>query len=322
MTRRRRIHTPGGLYYIAIRTSPGNEIYGLSEDADRFTWHLARAIRETGGKAHAFCWMPTLALMAIQVKELPASHFIQRMTSRFARGENRRRGRRGPFFEGRHSEVLVQRGRYLLDVVRYIHRAPIRAMLVENVDDHAHSSHLAYVGDIRYPWLTTHVAFAMAKNRGIATVAAYRRWVSKADRPSFFVQMEHGPFFDPRVIGTETFVRRVTSSDRVKREVPLAKLVLQVCDELNIRFDELLSQSRRRRLVLARALVAWRATRCGTTTLSSVGQQIGRDPSTLWVGIERYRRLYPDLFGAAAGQVSPRPDGLEAELLKTIEKED
>jgi hypothetical protein len=72
-----------------------------------------------------------------------------------------------------------------------------------------------------------------------------------------------------------------------------------------VRRDEVLSPSRRRELALARALITWRATRAGVATLSEVARRLGRDPSTLFVGMERYRTLRPDLFGGAAGELAP-----------------
>jgi hypothetical protein len=58
----------------------------------------------------------------------------------------------------------------------------------------------------------------------------------------------------------------------------------------------MLSPSRRRSLSLARALVAWHATRNDVATLTQVAHCFHRNPSTLCVGVERYRRVRRDLF--------------------------
>ncbi|MGB6452304.1 MAG: hypothetical protein WBE92_16255, partial [Steroidobacteraceae bacterium] len=55
------------------------------------------------------------------------------------------------------------------------------------------------------------------------------------------------------------------------------------------------------------AVVAWRATQTGIARLSEVARRLGREPSTLSVGMGRHRLRHPDLFGdPLAGGALPR----------------
>jgi putative transposase len=69
---------------------------------------------------------------------------------------------------------------------------------------------------------------------------------------------------------------------------------------LGVERSEVLSRSRQRRLSLARALITWYATERGVATLAEVARRLERDPSTLFVGVERYRTLRPELFNLTA----------------------
>ena len=63
-----------------------------------------------------------------------------------------------------------------------------------------------------------------------------------------------------------------------------------------------MDRSRQRRLALARALITWYATERGVATLAEVARRLQRDPSTLFVAVERYRMLRPELFNLTALQ--------------------
>ena len=80
----------------------------------------------------------------------------------------------------------------------------------------------------------------------------------------------------------------------------LDQVIDTVSTTLGVERSEVLSRSRQRRLSLARALITWYATERGVATLAEVARRLERDPSTLFVGVERYRTLRPELFNLTA----------------------
>ena len=80
----------------------------------------------------------------------------------------------------------------------------------------------------------------------------------------------------------------------------LDQVIDTVSCTLGVERSEVLSRSRQRRLSLARALITWYATERGVATLAEVARRLERDPSTLFVGVERYRTLRPELFNLTA----------------------
>jgi hypothetical protein len=112
---------------------------------------------------------------------------------------------------------------------------------------------------------------------------------------------ERGSDDDPRVLGDRQFMADIPRHMRVYRSsYSLDQVIDTVSCTLGVERSEVLSRSRQRRLSLARALITWYATERGVATLAEVARRLERDPSTLFVGVERYRTLRPELFNLTA----------------------
>ena len=63
----------------------------------------------------------------------------------FTQRFNRLHGCDGQLFRGRYKSILVDADRYLLPLVRYIHRNPLRAGLADTLEGYEWSSHKGYL---------------------------------------------------------------------------------------------------------------------------------------------------------------------------------
>src|SRR5215475_12796561 len=116
---------------------------------------------------------------------------------------------------------------------------------------------------------------------------------------------EHRGTEDPRVLGDRELMASIPRNMRVYRSTySLDQVIDTVTCTLGLERSEVLSRSRQRRLALARALMTWYATERGVATLAEVARRLERDPSTLFVAVERYRTLKPELFNLTALQDS------------------
>jgi hypothetical protein len=130
---------------------------------------------------------------------------------------------------------------------------------------------------------------------------AYRRLMFEAPALDEGVHFERGSDDDPRVLGDRQFMADIPRHMRVYRSsYSLDQVIDTVSTTLGVERSEVLSRSRQRRLSLARALITWYATERGVATLAEVARRLERDPSTLFVGVERYRTLRPELFNLTA----------------------
>jgi len=130
---------------------------------------------------------------------------------------------------------------------------------------------------------------------------AYRRLMFEPLAVDEGVHFERGCDEDPRVLGDRQFMADIPRHMRVQRSsYSLDQVIDTVSTTLGVERSEVLSRSRQRRLSLARALITWYATERGVATLAEVARRLERDPSTLFVGVERYRTLRPELFNLTA----------------------
>jgi hypothetical protein len=167
------------------------------------------------------------------------------------------------------------------------------------------SSHQAYLGMTNTAWLTTSVALRMLGQRPEQARLAYEQLMVEAPPPGEGASFEHGGTDDPRVLGDREFMAAIPRNMRVYRSTySLDQVIDTVTCTLGLEKTEVLSRSRQRRLALARALITWYATERGVATLAEVARRLQRDPSTLFVAVERYRMLRPELFNLTTLQDS------------------
>jgi putative transposase len=252
-------------------------------------------------RVHAFCWEVDAIHLALQVTDMPVGRLMQRLSSQYARRVHRRQGNGGHLFQQRYHSLLIDPDAYLLKLVRYLHLLPVRGGAVHDPNDYALSSNRAYLGATTIPWLTTSIALRMLAQRPDQARYAYRRLMFEGPISGEGAYFDRGCDDDPRVLGDPTFMAAIPRHMRVYRSpYSLEQVIDSVSCTLGVERSEVLSRSRQRRLALARALITWYATERGVATLAEVARRLERDPSTLFVGVERYRTLRPELFNLTA----------------------
>lgn len=94
----------------------------------------------------AYCLMPThLHLILKQLKENGVSIFMSNILNSYTRYFNTKINRKGPLWEGRFKNVLVETDEQLLHLTRYIHLNPVTAYLVNKPEEWPASSYQEYL---------------------------------------------------------------------------------------------------------------------------------------------------------------------------------
>jgi putative transposase len=301
MSRRSRLHVPGGVYYVVQRSNANQPIFTDAADYAIFEKLLATMLARCRARVHAFCWEVDAIHLALQVTDMPVGRLMQRLSSQYARRVHRRQGNGGHLFQQRYHSLLIDPDAYLLKLIRFLHFIPVRSGAVRDPNDYALSSQRAYLGMTQIPWLTTSVALRMLAQRPEQARYAYRRLMFETPALDEGAHFERGCDDDPRVLGDRKFMADIPRHMRVYRSsYSLDQVIDTVSCTLGVERSEVLSRSRQRRLSLARALITWYATERGVATLAEVARRLERDPSTLFVGVERYRTLRPELFNLTA----------------------
>lgn len=140
MARQARIKSVTGIYHVMLKGLDGRNIFLDDSDRSIFMEKLNKA-RETGGfQLYAYCLMDNhVHLLIKEGEELGTS--IKRITVGYVQLHNNKYGRTGHLFQNRFSSEAVEDERYLMRVVRYIHRNPLKAGMIARLEEYPWSSY-------------------------------------------------------------------------------------------------------------------------------------------------------------------------------------
>jgi hypothetical protein len=121
--------------------------------------------------------------------------------------------------------------------------------------------------------------------------------MSEPPAPHIAKLFKRGDPNNPGIVGSPEFISSLPRRARPYRcKMSLDDIIANVANLRGLDQDVILSKSRVRECVLARAMIAWYAVERGVANLNQVAVYLRRDPSTLSVAVTRYRTLRPDLF--------------------------
>ncbi len=129
-------------------------IYTCDADFRLFLDILGLVAQRFGWRIFAYCLMPNHYHLVIQTPLPNLSQGMHLLNSRYAHAFNDRHGHVGHLFEARFGAVLVERNEHLLELIRYVHRNPVRARLCREPGEWTWSSYRALAGKAPAPaWL-------------------------------------------------------------------------------------------------------------------------------------------------------------------------
>ena len=281
MSRKPRLHVPGGLYHIVLRGNARQSVFFNAADRHYFYELLAEGVTRFGYRVHAFCLMTNHLHLALQMGEQALSSGMQNLSFRYTRYLNSRLKRVGHVFQGRFKAYLVDEDRYGLALVRYIHLNPVRAKMVKTPQAYAWSSHRAYLGTEDLPWLTTHWVLGQFAARAVLARQRFGEFVASGLRDGHS-EIFYGGEADNRIVGNEDFLNQVIPENEIPiRPIPLTDIVAYVCRRSGFSEERLRAAGKGRDAAQLRTLVAWLAIRSRSCSLTEVATHFSRSPSTL-----------------------------------------
>ena len=114
-------------------------------DRDTFLSLLKETAAMFNLKVSAYCLMQTHYHLLVQTPDANLARCMQHLNGVYTQRYNVRNKCDGTLFRGRYKSILVDADRYLLELVRYIHRNPVRAGLTGKVGQYIWSSHRGYM---------------------------------------------------------------------------------------------------------------------------------------------------------------------------------
>ncbi len=182
MPRRARIDASGALHHIICRGIERRKIFRDDADRDAFIRRLGTVLKETQSFCYAWALIPNHFHLLLRTGSTPIATVMQRLLSGYAGAYNRRHRRIGQLFHNRYKSILCQEDLYLLELVRYIHLNPLRAKLVETLDQldsYAYGGHSALMGKCSNDWQEVDRILSLFGRRLLESRKTYHAFVEK-----------------------------------------------------------------------------------------------------------------------------------------------
>ena len=154
MSRPLRIEFPNAWYHIMNRGRRSESIILQKHDYLMFLGLLKQSTELWNIKIAAYCLMTNHYHLLIQTPDANISRVMRHINSIYTQQFNKAHGYDGSIFRGRYKSVLVCADSHLLELVRYIHRNPLRAAMVKKMGDYRWSSYRGYLSYSK-TWVTT-----------------------------------------------------------------------------------------------------------------------------------------------------------------------
>lgn len=179
MARPLRLEFPGAIYHVFSRGNRREPIYSDDRDCESFLEVLGRACDRNNLVVHAYCLMTNHYHLLVETPDGNLARGMRHVNGTYTQRFNRRHDRVGHVLQGRYKAILVQRGGYLLELIRYIVLNPVRAKLVSDPVEWQWSSYAAVIGKTHPPsWLNTEWSLGQFADDRSKAVSAYISFVA------------------------------------------------------------------------------------------------------------------------------------------------
>ena len=324
MPRKARIDAAGALHHIIARGIARKKVFDDDADRDFFLKRLGMIIQESQTQCFAWALIPNHFHLLFKTGATPIATVMKRLLTGYAMYYNRRHKRYGHLFQNRYKSILCQEQSYLLELVRYIHLNPLRAGLVADIkalDRYAYCGHSVLMGKVEAEWQNTaHVAALFDKQWSTARLL-YRDFVQNGIADGRRDELVGGGLIrsaggwaavkamckadalqkgDERILGDGDFVQSVLFEAReaYQRKYRLAAkglglddLAGRAAEIMGIDLDLVWSKGKQPKVVKARSLLCYWATKELGITQSALSKRLELSPPAVSLAVLRGREL-------------------------------
>lgn len=283
MARPLRIEYPNAWYHIMNRGRRGETIFRRKQNYFKFIELLIDSSEMWNLRVSAYCLMPNHYHLLVQTPDANISRCMRHIDGVYTQYFNRINGFDGPLFRGRYKAILIDADNYLLQVMRYIHRNPLKAGLCDKLEAYMWSSHKGYLSKAeKWNWLNKDFLLSMIASSKKDQLRIYRRFVSTEDEE--IENIINQPKLPP-ILGSERFIDFIKSKITHKKtddEIPQSKelapdidqIKKTVCSHYQIK-DQYLHHSKRGVINEPRNVAIYLTRRLRGDSLNQIGKQYG-----------------------------------------------
>ena len=258
MARPLRIEYPGAWYHVMNRGANRNRIFSKDDDYKLFIDVLKEACGLFNVYISAYCLMSNHYHIVVNTPEGNLSRFMRHVNGVYTQRYNIKHRRDGALFRGRYRAILIQAEEYLTHIVKYVHQNPLKARMVNDLNNYKWSSHPFYLkGKSDGEWLDISNLLASFSSRKKKAVIMYKEFMGiclDGEVMKFYSKKAQSSIF-----GNNGFVEMIkekfVKSDKVSTIENMEKRVIlgegrvktineKICNSFNIE-ENMLYQTKR-----------------------------------------------------------------------------
>ena len=153
MPRKPRVWYPGATYHIYARGNNRSAIFQHDKDYKVYLKLLNTVRRNSPFVLHSYCLMTNHLHLQIETIQDHISTIMKDLHTNYAIYFNKRYDRVGHVFQGRFGDTLIKNSSHFLETSRYIHRNPLEAHMVKQLEDYPWSSYPSYIHQLDNPYI-------------------------------------------------------------------------------------------------------------------------------------------------------------------------
>ena len=328
MPRGPRIDAPGLLHHVRARGVEKRKVFLTDEDREDFLLRLSRVGEEHGAIVYAWCLMGNHFHLSIRTGRKPLAKTMTGILTGYAMGFNKRHGRAGHLFQNRYQSTVVEEERYFLALVRYIHRNPVRARIVqsfEELNSYPWTGHAVLMGQRKYHFQDTDTVLEYFGKRAGPARRSLVEFMSSAEAKTQEQRLKGGGLlrsigglgklreyraekkwaYDDRILGDGAIVESVLSEvetyqshqldDLSKRQACFEAILVRLCQQYEITRAELLGGSKRRVVSEVRQLLSYAGIRQLGIPAADIGRALNVSGQSVLQGATRAEAVWESL---------------------------
>lgn len=253
MSRPLRIEYENAYYHVMNRGRGRQWIYPDRPYYQDYLQCLDEAHRRFGIEVHAYCLMGNHYHLLLKTPRGNISRAMRHIDGVYTQRHNRRKRTDGSLFRGRYKAIVIDAGRYLLQVSRYIHRNPVelKKPLVCDLSTYRWSSYAAYVKRGSAPeWLYRDAVYGELGSH--QKYRAYYKYVEDGndeETHDFYQRKNTASIWGTKKFKAKVLAKANTSDKEVNKKgiqyiVPMEQVIQAVAKYYQIPVREILKAKR------------------------------------------------------------------------------
>lgn len=179
MVRPLRLEFDGALYHVTSRGDRREDIYEDDLDCILFLFLFSEVCDRHNWICHSYCLMSNHYHLLIETPDGNLSKGMRQLNGVYSQRYNCRHNLVGHVFQGRYHAILIEKEAHLKELARYVVLNPVRARMVENIEQWQWSSYRAMIAKTSKPiWLETDWLLSTFHANRTRAIQAYIKFVA------------------------------------------------------------------------------------------------------------------------------------------------